>query len=261
LIEKNLSRIFPLCPPNVRFDKKYKVCIDMKVTLLICTLNEIDGMKAVMPKIDPKWVDEILIIDGGSTDGTVEYAKSQGFRVVMQKNRGLRRAYAEALEYISGDVVIAFSPDGNSLPEAIPQLVAKAREGYDLVMASRYAPGAHSDDDDWLTGFGNWMFPRLVNLLYGTKFTDVLGMYRAWRVDMFKHLGLADDNTFATEDRLFRDVIGCEVVMSLRVAKKKLKYIEIAASEPKRLGGQRKLRIFTWGSAHLFQIFRELLIR
>ena len=60
----------------------------MSVCLLIFTLNEIDGMKKVVPQINPDWVDEILIMDGGSTDGTIEEAKKMGLRIIVQKNKG-----------------------------------------------------------------------------------------------------------------------------------------------------------------------------
>ena len=56
----------------------------MKTTLLVMALNEIDGMKAVMPKIDPGWVDQIVVCDGGSTDGTAEWAREQGYTVHVQ---------------------------------------------------------------------------------------------------------------------------------------------------------------------------------
>ena len=68
----------------------------MKVTLLIPTLNEITGMKAIMPKISKDWYDQLIIADGNSTDGTIEYAKQQGYQVVLQKKPGLRNAYMEA---------------------------------------------------------------------------------------------------------------------------------------------------------------------
>ena len=55
------------------------------------------------------------------------------------------------------------------------------REGYDLVIGSRYRDGAKSDDDDWLTALGNWMFTRIVNVLFGTRYTDVLVGFRAYR--------------------------------------------------------------------------------
>lgn len=65
----------------------------MKITLLIFTYNEIDGMKEIMPQIKPEWCDELLIVDGGSKDGTYEYAKSKGYNIFIQKEKGLGPAF------------------------------------------------------------------------------------------------------------------------------------------------------------------------
>ncbi len=53
----------------------------LKHTMLVMTLNEIDGMKAVMPRVRPEWLDQIIVVDGGSKDGTIEWAKEQGYEV------------------------------------------------------------------------------------------------------------------------------------------------------------------------------------
>ena len=134
----------------------------MKVTLLIPTLNEIEGMKAIMPRVKREWVDQIVVTDGHSTDGTIEYARQQGYVVHIQQKPGIRNAYLEVLPFIEGEVIITFSPDGNSIPEVIPLLVAEMKKGYDMVIASRYLGNARSDDDDWVTGFGNWFFTKTV---------------------------------------------------------------------------------------------------
>jgi glycosyltransferase involved in cell wall biosynthesis len=101
----------------------------LKTTLIVCTLNEIDGMRVIMPKIKKDWCDQIIILDGGSTDGTIQYAKDNGYFVYIQKKKGFRYAYMEVLPYIEGDVIVTFSPDGNSLPELIPDLINKMRDG------------------------------------------------------------------------------------------------------------------------------------
>lgn len=228
------------------------------VTLLVPTMDEIDGMKTIMPLVKREWVDQILIVDGNSTDGTADYARSQGYEVVMQSKKGIRFAYFDAWPHIRGDIVVTFSPDGNSIPELIPALIAKVRdENHDMVIASRYAPGAKSDDDDWLTGFGNWLFTRTINLLHGGHYTDAMVIFRAYPKQLFYDLGLDKEEAY-TPERLFGTVIGVEPLLSVRAAKRKLKLADIPGSEPARVGGVRKLQTFRWGGAYMVQVWREL---
>ncbi len=226
-------------------------------TLLVPTLNEIEGMKAIMPLIDRGWVDQILVVDGNSTDGTAEWAREQGYDVYVQKRKGLRHAYIEALPLIKGDVTITFSPDGNSIAELIPALCDKMREGYDMVIVSRYLQGAKSEDDDLVTGFGNWLFNRVINRLHGGRYTDCMVMYRAWRTPMFTELGLHREDAYSPE-RWWGTILGCEPLISVRAAKAGLRIAEIPGDEPPRLGGERKLQIVRWGGAYMSQVFREL---
>jgi glycosyltransferase involved in cell wall biosynthesis len=203
----------------------------MRTTLFIPTLNEIEGMKIIMPRVKREWVDEILLVDGGSKDGTLEFAQKEGYRIVHQtKTRGITGAYQEGIPYITGDIVVSFSPDGNSIPELIPTLIAKIKEGFDMVIASRYLGGAKSEDDDPVTGFGNWMFTAMINLVFGGRYTDSLVMLRAWRKEIIS------DFTLMNVQRA-----GFEPLLSIRCAKEKRKVTEIPGDEPKRIGGVRKM--------------------
>jgi len=230
---------------------------DFTVTLLVPTLNEIEGMKVIMPRVRPEWVDQIMILDGGSTDGTIEYARQQGYFVHVQKEPGIRQGYMEALPHITGDVVLTFSPDGNSIPELIPQLVEKIAEGYDMVIASRYLGPATSDDDDFLTAFGNWLFTRTVNLLFRANYTDVMVIYRAYWTNLISFLDLDKDSSHRTPERILGTRISWEPLLSVRAAKMKLRVTEIPGDEPPRIGGERKLQIWKWGAAYYFQFLRE----
>src|SRR5579864_9136207 len=83
------------------------------VALLLPTLNELRGLQATVPLIDRSLVDEIIVIDGGSRDGTVEYALDMGLTVVSQLRPGLHFAIFDLVRALSCDCVIEFSPDGN----------------------------------------------------------------------------------------------------------------------------------------------------
>lgn len=230
----------------------------MGVTLIIPTLNEISGMRQIMPMIKKNWVDQIIILDGGSKDGTVEYAVEHGYFVYVQKKKGFRNAYTEVMPYIKGDFVITFSPDGNCIPEFIPVLAEKAKEGYDMVIASRYLGSARSLDDDPVTAFGNWLFTATVNILHGGRYTDAMGIFRIYKTKLIYDLELYKDTAYSMAEKLFNTHISWEPLLSVRAAKKKLKVVEISADEPDRIGGERKLRIFKWGAAYYFQFIREL---
>jgi len=233
----------------------------MKITLLIPTLNEIDGMKIIMPRIRREWYDQMIILDGGSADGTIEYARESGYFVYEQRRPGLRDAYCEELPIIEGDVIITFSPDGNSIPELLPELIEKMREGYDMVIVSRYLGHARSFDDDWITTFGNLLFTKTINVLHGGRYTDAMVIYRAYRTQLIYDLELNRDEGYARAEKLFKTKISWEPLLSVRAARRNLKVAEIPGDEPVRIGGERKLQILRWGAAYYFQFFQEMFTR
>ena len=232
----------------------------MKITLLIPTLNESVGMRTVMPKVKKEWVDQILVVDGKSKDGTADIAREMGYDVVIQETPGIRGAYMDALPHIKGDVILTFSPDGNSIPELIPACIAKIKEGYDMVIVSRYAPGAKSYDDDAVTSFGNWLFTTSINILHRANYTDAMVIYRAYPKKLIYDLELDKDSSYSFEEKLFKTKISWEPLLSIRAAKRKLQTIDIPGDEPVREGGERKLQVLKWGAAYMFQVWREIFI-
>src|SRR5262245_44712630 len=185
----------------------------MKVTLLALTLNEIDGVRAVLPRIPRDRIDQVLIVDGGSTDGTIEWARENGYTVHVQQRKGIRFAYFEALPLIEGDIIISFSPDGNCDPNVLPLLIDKMQEGYDMVIGSRYLGDAKSEDDDLVTAFGNWLFTRTVNWLYWVRYSDVMVIYRAFTKSLIYDLRLDQEDRYTLPERLFGTVISWESLM------------------------------------------------
>lgn len=230
----------------------------MTTTLLALTLNEIEGVKAIMPQIDRSWCEQIIVVDGGSTDGTIEWCRENGYEVYVQKAKGIRFAYLEVLPYVKGDIILSISPDGNCPVQAIPLLLQKMTQGYDLVIGSRYLGDATSDDDDIVTAFGNWLFTKTVNLLHGGNYTDAMVIYRAFRHQLVYELDLDKEESYRLPERLFRTVMSWEPLMSVRAAKAHMKIAEVGVGEPARIGGERKLQVLRWGGAYYFQFWREL---
>ncbi len=217
----------------------------LTTTLLLPTLDEIEAVRVIVPQLRREWVDEIIVVDGGSTDGTVEYLRAAGLRVHRQTLRGYGEGLLEAMHLAKGDIVVEFNPDGNSLPEDIPRIIAKVKEGYDLVIGSRYRDGARSDDDDRLTAFGNWMFTRIVNILFRTSYTDVLVGFRAYRRQAALALALDAPG------------LSWPCQSSTRFARAGLRVTEIPAHEPARIGGKRKMMPLRTGWQITLLILRD----
>ena len=230
----------------------------MTVSLFIPTLNERKSMEICMSKVDASLFDQILVSDGNSKDGTADFARDLGYDVYIQKERGIRNAYIEAWPLLRGEYVITFSPDGNCPPEDLPRLIEKAREGYDMVIASRYLPPAKSEDDGIITGFGNWLFTRTINVLHGGAYTDAMTIFRIYRTSLFMELGLDREGAYTLPEKLYFTKMGIEPLLSVRAARAKCKISEIPSDEPKRIAGDAKVQVIRWGAAYYTQFFLEL---
>src|ERR1041384_3492172 len=179
----------------------------MRVTILALTLNEITGVQEILPRICREWYDQMIVVDGGSTDGTIEWCREHAYVVHVQRTKGIRFAYLEVLDQIQGDIVVTTSPDGNCDPAGIPALVEAVRNDNDLVIGSRYKGTATSQDDDVVTGFGNWLFTRTVNILHRGSYTDCMVIYRAFRRELIYQLDLDKEQSYVVPERLFGTII------------------------------------------------------
>lgn len=216
------------------------------VTLLIPVLNEVEGLKRILPTIDMSLFDDVVVVDGHSQDGSVEYARSQGVRVVYQKRKGLSLAVYDAIvDEVSTQFVIEFSPDGNCPVELLKPLVDRLRAGYDLVVVSRYLESAKSEDDTLVTAFGNRMFSLMIHWLGKAKITDSLNIYRGFRCSIVGEEFL---------QFLYGPVF--EPLVSALANLRNLKVDEISGYEPKRICGASKMSIWYNGSCILLMVIR-----
>jgi glycosyltransferase involved in cell wall biosynthesis len=224
------------------------------VTLVLLTLNEIDGLGHVFPKLPLHAVDEVLAVDGGSTDGTVQFFRAHGVRVIGQERRGRGEAFRLAVREARHEGLVFFSPDGNEDPEDIPRLAQGLAAGYDMVIASRFLPGARSEDDDkWMftnRRWGNVTFTWLANRLWRGRrpITDTINGYRAITRSAFLRLA-PDAEGYAIEFQL-----------SIRALQLGLAVLEIPTHEGNRIGrGVSKLNAVPVGLQFLRLLLRERL--
>ena len=106
----------------------------ISITLVLLTLNEIDGVSALYDRIPFDAVDEVFAVDGGSTDGTREFFAEKGLRIVEQTSRGRGEAFRIAFEVAESDALIFFSPDGNEAPDDIPKFRGQLEEGQIMIL-------------------------------------------------------------------------------------------------------------------------------
>ena len=200
----------------------------LKKTLVLYTMNEIQGIKSMFDKIPINIFDQFFVMDNHSDDGTVEFLEEHNVRVIQQKKPGRTNALIEAVGLAIGDIIINLSSDGNEKPEDIPKLLEKFDEGYEMVVASRFLPDSKvdvGDDKLRIRVFGNKLCTYLVNTCWGANVTDTTNGLRGITKSCYKKTKL---DTFSNTENF---------QLTIRCAKLKMKVAEIPTEELPRIGG------------------------
>ena len=218
-----------------------------KVSLIIPSLNEEGGIGKTIKEIPRDFVDQIIVVDGHSTDKTVEEAMTvlgPNDNVVIQKRDGFGGALFDGFDLAQGETVMIMDADGSHNPNDIPKILSKMGPNT-LVLASRYAKGGRSDDDTFVRKLGNWVFTKLINIVYGVKVTDALYLFIAISRDDFKGLDLKNHG------------FGVCIEFLVRAKKIGLRFEEVPAIERARLHGESKVSAFRDGLKMLKMILKK----
>jgi glycosyltransferase involved in cell wall biosynthesis len=157
----------------------------MKISIIIPILNEADSIAQVLAEIPPGLAGEILVIDGGSKDGSAEIAQAAGAKVVHEWRRGYGQACATGSKMAGGDILVFLDGDGADDPQQLPDLVALLQNNTaDLVLGSRLAGQIQAGAMPWHQRLGNRLAAGLINLFYRQALTDLSPMRTVRRVDL-----------------------------------------------------------------------------
>jgi glycosyltransferase involved in cell wall biosynthesis len=219
-----------------------------KVSVVIPTLNEAANLPHVLPHLAAE--DEVVLVDGRSTDGTVAVARSlRADLVVIEapaagKGAALRLGFAQA----TGDIIVMIDADGSTDPREIPRFVRALLGGADFAKGSRLLATGGSADITRIRRAGNRTLTSTVNVLFGTKYTDLCYGYIAFWRHCLPFID-PDCNGFEVETQ-----------MTLRAGRAGLRICEVPSYESERINGSSHLRIVRDGARVWRTIVRERLL-
>lgn len=222
-----------------------------KITVIVPTRNEADNLLPVLVRARPH-ADELLVIDGHSTDGTREIAVACGARVIIDDAKGKGAAIRRGIEEAQGDILVFLDADGSHDPSDIPALVAPILAGEaDHVSGSRMLGGSdelHATIQQFVRLFGSQVITLSINYTLGVRLTDCQNGFRAIRRDVARQLGLQENITTIEQE------------MIIKTVRRGFHLMEVATHEYARANGQSNFRVIDVWHRYLQTLFYYLFI-
>lgn len=222
----------------------------MDVSIIIPALNEGRNIAKVISDIknvlNKKYSFELIVVDGNSSDNTVEVAKKLGVRVIYNCI-GKGFAVREGFKNAQGKIIVIMDADCSHRASELILLIQNIKNGYDICMGSRFLDGGGTSDMSWCRRIGNNFFVFLVNTLWHAKYTDLCYGYRSFDKNIINKMNL-ESKGFSIETEI-----------SIKAAKLGLKVKEVPSFEKKRLHGDGKLNTISDGLTIISWIVKESL--
>jgi glycosyltransferase involved in cell wall biosynthesis len=216
------------------------------VSVVIPTRNEAGNLRHVFDRM-PSWIDEIVIVDAASTDGTVAEALRcwPTARIVQQVGKGKGGALVQGFATATSDIIVMLDADGSTDPAEIPRFIGALRTGADFAKGTRYATGGGSADLTFSRSVGNRVLRGLVNQFWGARFTDLCYGYNAFWRRCLPELAV---HTSGFE---------IETLLAVRALQARIRVVEVPSYESERISGSSNLNAFRDGMRILRTIAAE----
>ena len=198
------------------------------VKVIIPAYNEAAAILKVIGDI-PNFVQEIIVVDNGSTDPTSEVAKRAGATVLIEPNKGYGFACLKGIEYIQNsnqktDIIVFIDGDYSDYPQQMSEIIAPIlNQNIDFVLGTRKKNLSEKGAMRPQQRFGNWLATNLMRLFFDSKFTD-LGPFRAIKYQVLQQLSMKDKT------------YGWTIEMQLKILKQNFTYMEVPVKYRNRIG-------------------------
>jgi dolichol-phosphate mannosyltransferase len=217
--------------------------------VVIPTKNEEGAIAEIIDAVRP-YANEILVIDGHSTDRTREIAAAKNARVLLDARRGKGEALRRSFSAASHEILVFIDADGSHDPQDIPKLLAPIRRNEaEMVIGSRTRGGSdelHGTAEQLLRYVGSQLIMLAINYRFGVRLTDSQNGFRAIRKDVALALGAKANLTTIEQEMLMRALKrGCRVV-------------EVPTHEFERKSGVSKVSVWRLWLAYLWSLFRNI---
>jgi glycosyltransferase involved in cell wall biosynthesis len=237
-----------LAPIEARPNRSHTA--EPRVSVVIPTLNEAANLPWLFSRMPPE-LHEVIVVDGRSSDNTIEVAQAlcPDVVVVRETRRGKGAALQAGFDVATGDIIVMLDADGSADPAEVERFVTALVAGADFAKGSRFMEGGGSADITPVRRAGNWVLTKTVNVLFGTHYSDLCYGYNAFWTSCLNYLQVDCDG------------FEVETLINIRIAKHRLSVAEVPSFEECRRHGESNLKPLRDGWRVQRTILRERFTR